>query len=347
MQAEINMAFGQPVPTVSAQAVTNQPQTLLDATSPLLIKGLVADWPLVQAASQGDAQALAYLAQFDSQAPVTAYYGRPEIKGRLFYNEDFSGFNFERVQWPLTELLERLLAVREAPEPPTLYMGSTLVDQWLPGFRQQNDLPFSLTQPEQGQPLVSVWIGNQSRVAAHYDFPQNIACCALGRRRFTLFPPEQVENLYVGPLDMTPSGQPISLVDMDNPDLTRFPRFAKAMQSAQVAVLEPGDALFIPSMWWHQVQSLSPCNVLVNYWWRNSPAILGAPVNVLTHALLSIKSLPKAQRQAFRALLDFYVFNHDEQDVEHIPREKRGPLGAINDPLARQLRAQLLNKLNR
>ncbi|MDF2178787.1 cupin-like domain-containing protein [Aliiglaciecola sp. CAU 1673] len=343
----MSVGFGTAVTSITMADAEALMPLLPDADKPMLLKGLVKDWPLVQAAKQSDDAALSYLASFDSNVPITAYLGGPDIDGRIFYNDDFSGFNFERAQLPLKQLLSQLLAAKNAPKPPTIYMGSTLVDHWLPGFRQENDLPINLTASEQGNTLVSVWIGNQSRIAAHYDFPQNIACCAVGKRRFILFPPEQIENLYVGPLEITPSGQPISLVDMQNPDLTRFPRFAKAMESALVAELEPGDALFIPSMWWHQVQSLSACNVLVNYWWRNSPAILGAPINVLTHALLSLKSLPKAQRDSWRNLLDYYVFEHEQQDFAHIPKDKQGALGPINEQMARQLRAQLLNKLNR
>ena len=66
-------------------------------------------------------------------------------------------------------------------------------------------------------------------------------------RRFTLFAPELVDRLYIGPLDLTPAGQPISLVDLAAPDLARFPRFAEALPQAQVVTLEPGDALFIPA----------------------------------------------------------------------------------------------------
>lgn len=59
-------------------------------------------------------------------------------------------------------------------------------------------------------------------------------------------------------------------MSLDAPELDRFLRYAEAMAAAQVAELEPGDAIFIPYMWWHGVQALDPFNLLVNYWW-NSP----------------------------------------------------------------------------
>lgn len=114
-----------------------------------------------------------------------------------------------------------------------VYVGSTMIDHWLPGFRQHNDLALS-----EHNPVVSIWLGNRSRIAAHYDFPTNIACCGAGRRRVTLFPPDQLENLYVGPLDFTPAGQPISLVDFAEPDYERFPKFREALKSAVVVELE-------------------------------------------------------------------------------------------------------------
>ena len=178
---------------------------------------------------------------------------------------------------------------------PALYVGSTEIDGFLPPFRAANDLPFG-----DRAPLASIWLGNRTTIAAHYDLPDNLACVVAGRRRFTLFPPEQLPNLYVGPLDLTPAGQPISLVDMAHPDLARHPRFAQALDHAQVAELEPGDALFIPSMWWHQVESLEPFNVLVNYWWRQSAAYLDSPIVALMAALLTLRDLPAHQRETWR-----------------------------------------------
>jgi hypothetical protein len=74
----------------------------------------------------------------------------------------------------------------------------------------------------------SIWIGNRTIASCHYDAPNNLACCAIGRRRFTLFPPEQIFNLYPGPLDATPGGQAVSVVEFANPDLEKYPRFSRS-----------------------------------------------------------------------------------------------------------------------
>jgi hypothetical protein len=308
----------------------------------LVLKGLVAEWPIVQAGQRDIAEADACLRRFYNDAPATAYFAEPEAGGRIFYNEDLTGFNFTAANVNLNEVLDRLLESHGHAESTTVYVGSTLIDNWLPGFRAENDLII-----EGASPLASIWVGNQSRIAAHYDFPDNIACVVAGRRRFTLFPPEQLSNLYVGPLDLTPSGQPISLVDFHNPDFERFPDFKQALAAAQVADLEPGDAIFIPSMWWHHVESLADYNILVNYWWRTTPAYLGTPVNALQHALLSIRGLPPEQRRAWREIFEHYVFGADQSTHAHIPEQSRGILAPMDELTARKLRAQLLNKLNR
>ena len=168
-------------------------------------------------------------------------------------------------------------------------------------------------------PLASIWIGNRTVIPAHYDLPDNLACVAAGRRRFTLFPPEQLRNLYVGPLDFTPAGQAVSLVDLHQPDLARYPRFAEALAQAQSAELEAGDALFIPSMWWHHVEGLTPFNILVNYWWRQSPGWMDTPFNTLLLALLTMRELPPAQRAAWQELFRHYVFDSDSSEAAHIP----------------------------
>lgn len=318
------------------------PADVLCATEPLLLKGFVADWPLVKAGKESIATACDYLRQYYKDATIGAFYGLPETKGRVFYNNDMSGFNFQRVMVKLNHVLDEIEARERDDEPPMFYVGSTTVDTCLPGFREDNDVRFS-----DAEPLASIWLGNRSRIAAHYDVPDNLACNAVGRRRFTVFPPDQIGNLYVGPVDFTPAGQAISLVDFHNPDLGKFPRFEEAVANASVADMGPGDALFLPSMWWHHVEGLEPLNVLINYWWRRTPMYLGMPVGALDHAMLTIRDLPPEQRKAWLAVFRHYVFEGDETASEHIPEERRGVLAPMGEESARRMRAELLNKLNR
>jgi len=315
---------------------------ILESTQPLILRGLVGGWPLVAAARTSQQAADAYLRRFYRGANVVAMLGRPEIDGRFFYNEDLSGFNFFPANVRLDGVLEELEDHRNDERPPAIYVGSTAIDTCLPGFRAENDVDL------QGRDaLASIWIGNRTRIAAHYDLPDNLACVAAGRRRFTLFPPEQVANLYVGPLDFTPAGQAISLVDFRQPDLVRFPRFAEAQKHGQVAELEAGDALFIPSTWWHHVEALERFNVLVNYWWRQSPGYMDTPTNALMHAIMTVRDLPPAQRDAWRALFNHYVFDQDEQTAAHIPPAARRVLAPLDADGTRALRAQLLKRMNR
>jgi hypothetical protein len=239
-------------------------------------------------------------------------------------------------------VLDEIARHRGAARPPAIYVGSTTVDTCLPGLRAENDLNLG-----ERQPLVSVWIGNRTRIAAHHDLPDNLACVAVGHRRFTLFPPEELDNLYVGPLDFTPAGQPISLVDLARPDFERFPRFADALNRARVAELGPGDAIFIPSMWWHHIEALDALNVLVNYWWRQSPAYMDSPMNALMLAIMSVRDLPPEQRKAWQNLFRRYVFEADESTAGHIPERARRVLAPLDDIAARELRARLLQRLNR
>ncbi|MCV2356442.1 cupin-like domain-containing protein [Paucibacter sp. B2R-40] len=321
------------------------PADLLQSTEPVLLRGLVRHWPLVQAARQSDQHFCDYLRGFGAAGAATKvglWRGAPEIEGRFFYNADFSGFNYQREIAGFGALLDELLAQAAAPKPPALYLGSTELDGSFPGLRQANDLPLKVADP-----LVSLWLGNLVRVAAHFDLPDNIACVVAGRRRFTLFPPEQVSNLYIGPLDLTPAGQAISLVDMAKPDFARFPRYAQALAQAQTVELAPGDAVFIPSLWWHAVEALEPISALVNFWWRQSPAFMDSPMNTLMLALMTLRDLPPAQRQAWGALFDHYVFNADAQTAAHIPPSAQGVLAPITSDRARHLRSVLLNRLNR
>ncbi len=336
-----NPPTGNTIETLDEVSPETLAGVLAQSTHPILLRGLVADWPVVEHGQGSDQALIAYLMQFYADATVNVFCGTPEIHGRFFYNDDMTGFNFTRSREKLDQVLERMIRQHSSSDSRCFYVGATTVDQCLPGFTSKNTLDFGDIEP-----LASIWIGNPSRIAAHYDLPDNLACVVAGHRRFTLFPPEQIVNLYPGPLDPTPAGQQISLVDFCDPDLGQYPLFERALEHALVVDMTPGDALFIPSMWWHHVEALDNLNILVNYWWRKSPAYMGPPIDVLLHALLSLRDLPPEQKKAWAGIFEHYIFSQDTP-LGHIPATSQGFLGPMDEIKARQLRATLLSRLNR
>ncbi len=320
-----------------------------EANHPIVFKGFLKNWSLVSAGKKSSVDAIALLKNFYNGKMASASVGSPDVKGRLFYNNDFTALNFEQLPMRMDQLLDNILFHANDDIPPTFYIGSASLDGYFPGLRSENNLDCFFYNPKMNSHdlLESIWIGNRTTASCHYDAPYNIACCAVGKRRFTLFPPSQVHNLYPGPLNPTPGGQAVSLVDFSAPNFQQYPKFADALAHAQTAELEAGDLIYIPSMWWHHVEALSDFNVLVNYWWSKTPVYLGSPMNALLTAIMSLRQRPENERAAWQALFNFYVFSDNENAIEYLPEVAQGLLGNLSDLQARQLRTMLINSLNR
>jgi len=316
-------------------------EEILPAGQPVILKDLVKDWPAVRAGLDSPRALADYLRGFDRGKQVAVLEGPPSIRGHFFYREDMRGMNFERRPGTIGTTIERLLAQAGDPNPAALYVESTPTQEHLPPFAGENPNPLL-------PPTVTprIWLGNQLVVQTHFDLSSNIACVAGGRRRFTVFPPDQVANLYVGPIEFNISGPPISMVPLRNPDLARFPRFADALAASQSADLTPGDAIFIPYGWWHHVEALEPFNVLVNYWWNEARQV-GSPFDSMLHAILTLRDLPPEQRAVWRALFEHYVFTSGDESMSHLPREQRGMLGPPSPERAQAIRAILARAFTR
>ncbi|MGN6374095.1 MAG: cupin-like domain-containing protein [Sphingomonas sp.] len=295
---------------------------------PVVMRGLARDWPAVAAGRQSDETLATYLKRFDRGKPAEVLVGPPEIAGRFFYDDALTGCNFQKRYGALSALIDRLLDLRGAPAPDALYAGAAPTGDHWPGWNEENALPFDLSTA-----VARVWIGNATHVSTHFDEASNIAVVVAGRRRFTLFPPQQFENLYVGPLHFTIAGPPVSMVDIDDPDLDRFPRYAEAAKHALVADLEPGDAIYIPPIWWHNVKATASFNVMVNFWWEAADAVSG--IDALMRSVLAIRDLPKPHRDAWRRWFERYVFDDDAPaSVAHLPPHVRTlprPAGRTGD----------------
>src|SRR5689334_19378219 len=102
---------------------------LLESQQPAILKGVARDWEITRKGAHSPAAAIEYLASFDGVRPVVGYTGAPEIGGRFFYNTDMTGLNFEARRVPLTEFLRRIEEHLNDNDPPSLYIGSTDIDQ--------------------------------------------------------------------------------------------------------------------------------------------------------------------------------------------------------------------------
>lgn len=315
-------------------------QEIVPLYRPVIIRQYLKDWPAVAQQKESSQSFVNYLKSFDQGKSVVTYQGDPAIRGKFFYQSDMQGFNFERITEKFTDALDRILSQADQPDPLSVYSGAVSIVEHIPGFAAENQCDLA------GHTAVArIWTGNAATVPTHYDMLDNIVAVVAGRRRFTLFPPEQLSNLYVGPVDFTLSGQPVSMVSLQEPDFERFPRFRDALAVAEVAELEPGDALYIPKLWWHHVESLDPFNAIVNYWWNNTALGNDLPFTTLMHGLISISHLPRYEREAWRAFFDHYLFRLDEDPVAHIAPEHQGILGPLTPELYKKIKAYVFSTL--
>jgi hypothetical protein len=337
------MSAAQPIAELPRERLGDFAREAVQAFRPVVMRGLAADWPLLAAASGGAVPLADYLARFDRGKDVEVMTAPADVEGRFFHAPDMRGFNFRIGQARIGQLLSELARLGGEPKAPGLYAGAILAADHLPGLIEANPLPLDLKASDA---MPRVWLGNASYVSPHFDLSDNVAVVVGGRRRFTLYPPEQTRNLYVGPFNMTPAGQPVSMVDPRDPDLARYPRFAEAMAASLSAELEPGDAIYIPTLWWHGVEALEPVNMLVNYW-HNHPQDGGAFL-ALVHALAAVRDEPRPRRDAWRAWFDHFIFG-DEADhaADHLPLHAKGVLGPASKNRAEAIRTYLLRALSR
>lgn len=319
-----------PTATVASPADID---ALLEAGSPVILKGLIDQWPALTAGRRSPAALGAYLKSMDRGAPVPVMEAPASGGGRFGYASDLREFSFTKRQRPLGETLDRIERAAGTPGAPYIAIQMLALAAQLPDFVHDNPMPLV---PPGASPRL--WLGGPVRTQIHNDRDHNLACVIAGHRRFLLFPPEQVGNLYIGPIDNPP---PLSLVDPEAPDFERFPRFRDALAAARVAHLAPGDALLMPKYWWHHVTSQAPWNAMVNYWWGDVPRGLGNAGDAFLTASLAIKGLPEAERRYWRAMFEAHVFDETGPAVAHIPPALRGPLGAMRPDERAALRRQL------
>jgi len=294
-------------------------QDIIPAGKPVVLRDFVKNWELVKAADRGVEDVSKLLKDAADSKIVNVMSGHPEIEGRFFYDESMKGFNYQNGQMRFSNFIEAILKNEMGG---SLYMGSNPLPNVMPSLVDMCPMPFVPAGV-----IPRIWVGTNSVVSTHYDTDYNVACVIAGTRRFTLFPPSQIANLYPGPIEHNMAGPQVSLPNPENPDLKKFPKYEMAMQSGRQAELSPGDAIYIPPLWWHHVRAIGNLNVLMNYWWSPTPQYSREPLEALVLSLLAIRQLPDSEREAWKNLFDYFIFQTDGPPMGHLPDEISGVLG--------------------
>ena len=116
-------------------------------------------------------------------------------------------------------------------------------------------------EEDDGQVILHAWFGPGGTVSpTHTDPYHNLLAQVVGSKAVRLFAPSQSPNLYAhkGLLNNN------SRVNVEKPDLAKFPLFAQAR--SQRCVLKEGEMLYIPPLWWHHIESLET-SFSVSFWW--------------------------------------------------------------------------------
>ncbi|MBI4779898.1 MAG: cupin-like domain-containing protein [Oscillatoriophycideae cyanobacterium NC_groundwater_1537_Pr4_S-0.65um_50_18] len=171
---------------------------------------------------------------------------------------------------------------------------------------------------------LNLWVGSGHMECLHYDPTDGTLIQMHGSKRVLLFPPSQTANLYPFPFYLhLRHGMRVrawfSRVYPDRPDFEAFPRLRQALSDRYELVLEPGEALYIPAGWWHEVTALGEGMVCsLNRFWRVSPrrallswtrwrAFLGSAC-ALPHVAwsLALAMLSRDRQQKIKAILQMF-----------------------------------------
>lgn len=111
----------------------------------------------------------------------------------------------------------------------------------------------------------NIWINYEGKPGrAHFDELENFNLQLEGSKRFICLPPGR-NNFYISSF-WRGFGNTSQVSNLDKFDETRFPKLVNELSNWQECILQPGQLLYIPLGWWHQVEPLGKININLNFW---------------------------------------------------------------------------------
>jgi lysine-specific demethylase 8 len=231
-----------PLPRLQSPSLDEFTERCLGPRQPAIISGWMKDWPALRTWS------LDYFRVKYGACRVDTIVDLP-TSGTLFSHSE--------VPHARTQSLREFVNLIESPERTRpCYLNGVTVSS-LAGLGE--DVAFPQLGPVEDVKNL-LWLGPAgTRMSFHFDFVDNFLAQIQGAKRLLIVSPDESSAMYPAVANVSES-----LVDIERPDLSTWPMFAHAR--VLEGTIHPGEMIFIPCLWWHEVRSLSP-SISVNHFW--------------------------------------------------------------------------------
>ncbi|XP_029195651.2 bifunctional peptidase and (3S)-lysyl hydroxylase JMJD7-like [Acropora millepora] len=270
-------------------------------SKPVVITGALKHWPAV---TKWTSKFLTE--RFGSKKVRVAFAPNGEYEGceKASNFDNFKEFKFPeevKSQLPFLDLVVVRPAFLEVPFSTFMEMLQSSNNTDISAYLEYSSIPSLLPELEldiREMPFIygelkrrhlNIWLSNGNTLGKlHYDPFDNFLCQISGRKELFLYEPHQNSRLYEAHIQeaslaynpvtkkfwrkelLESTSMVMSPVDILKPDYNRFPKFKEAQ--ALNCTINEGDVLFMPSFWWHEVQSYpsenEPRNLAVNFWYE-------------------------------------------------------------------------------
>lgn len=259
------------MPTADAPSLSAFQLHLDRKTTPLLLRGVIDDWPALQT--------------WNSTAHLLALTINGQRCVPIEIGESYTHANWRQEILPFHIFMRKHL-LPEQPEE-IGYLGQHNLFQQIPELGTEVRTPdYCFSAPPEtdesvapvDEPQRNAWLGPKgTRTPLHTDPYHNIFCQVVGYKYVRLYPPEASEAVYPRGIDEngvneSNTSQIDFKLDRDHEgnirveDVEHFPSFAKEASYVE-AIVKPGECLYIPAGWWHFVESMTT-SFSVSFWWN-------------------------------------------------------------------------------